>query len=218
MFLVGSAVCLSFLQFKKAEPVSSTTEDPRKIYTEKCASCHGEKVEAFVDRKWKHGTKREELIASITNGYSDFGMPAWDGVIPAKDIAAMADLIVESLKTVSQYDFTKEKKNSDGPAIFKSTGMTVVLDAIASGLNSPWGFEQLPDMTYLITDRNGTLYHVDKNKNKTAIKGTPEVVAEGQGGMLDITIHPKYAENGWVYIPILKARPLMVKNSLLLQW
>ena len=58
MFLVGSAFCLSFLQFKKAEPVSSATEDPRKIYTEKCASCHGEKVEAFVDRKWKHGTKR----------------------------------------------------------------------------------------------------------------------------------------------------------------
>jgi glucose/arabinose dehydrogenase len=208
MFLVGSVVCLSFLQFKKAEPVTSTTEDPRKIYTEKCASCHGEKVEAFVDRKWKHGTKREELIASITNGYSDFGMPAWEGVVAEKDIAAIADLIVESLKTVSQYDFTKEKKKSDGPAIFKSTGMTVVLDTIASGLSSPWGFEQLPDMTYLITDRSGTLYHIDKNKNKTAIKGTPEVVAEGQGGMLDITIHPKYAENGWVYISYSKGKTI----------
>jgi hypothetical protein len=61
-------------------------------------------------------------------------------------------------------------------------------------------------MTYLITDRNGTLYHVDKNKTKTDIKGTPAVYAEGQGGMLDITIHPKYAENGWIYISYSKSK------------
>ena len=206
LLLTGFAVCLAFLQFKNAEDHKAALEDPKKIYTEKCASCHGEKVEAFVDRKWKHGTSKAELVKSIKEGYADFGMPAWGEIIPDKDVQGLADLITESLKTVSQYDFTKEKKNADGPAIFKSAGMTVKLDTIATGLTSPWGFEQLPDMTYLITDRNGTLYHVDKNKTKTAIKGTPAVYAEGQGGMLDITIHPKYAENSWIYISYSKSK------------
>lgn len=206
LLLTASAVSLAFMQFKNADDYQVALEDPKKIYTEKCASCHGEKVEAFVDRKWKHGTSKAELVKSIKEGYADFGMPAWGDIIPDKDVQGLADLIVESLKTVSQYDFTKEKKTADGPAIFKSAGMTVKLDTIATGLTSPWGFEQLPDMTYLITDRNGTLYHVDKNKNKTAIKGTPTVLAEGQGGMLDITLHPKFAENGWIYISYSKGK------------
>jgi len=206
LLLTGLAICMAFLQFKNAENHQAALDDPRKIYTEKCASCHGEKVEAFVDRKWKHGTSKAELVKSIKEGYTDFGMPAWGEIIPDKDVQGLADLIVESLKTVSQYDFTKEKKNTDGPPIFKSAGITVKLDTIATGLTSPWGFEQLPDMTYLITDRNGILYHVDKNKVKTAIKGTPAVYAEGQGGMLDITIHPKYSENGWIYISYSKSK------------
>ncbi len=139
MLLTGAAVCLAFLQFRQAEDFKAALEDPRKIYTEKCASCHGEKVEAFVDRKWKHGTSKAELVKSIKEGYADFGMPAWGDIIPDKDVQGLADLITESLKTVSQYDFVKEKK-TDGPAIFKSARMTVKLDTIASGLTSPWGF------------------------------------------------------------------------------
>ncbi len=211
LLLVAMVLSLAFLQFKKIEKVQPVLADPEKIYTEKCASCHGEKVEAFVDRKWKHGNKKEDLIKSITNGYPDFGMPTWNEVIPAKDIEALADLIVESLKTVEQYSFTKDKKKVEGPAIFKSTGMTVLLDTVATGLNSAWGLEQLPDHSFLVTDRSGTLYHVDKNKNKTAIKGTPEVLAEGQGGMLDVAIHPKYEENGWVYISY--SKPKMVDGK-----
>ena len=211
LLLVAMVLSLAFLQFKKIEKVQPIAADPEKIYTEKCASCHGEKVEAFVDRKWKHGNKKEDLVKSITNGYPDYGMPTWNEAIPAKDIEALADLIVEGLKTVEQYSFTKDKKKVEGPAIFKSEGMTVLLDTVVSGLNSAWGLAQLPDLNFLVTDKSGTLYHVDNNKNKTAITGTPEVLAEGQGGMLDVVIHPKYAENGWVYISY--SKPKMVDGK-----
>lgn len=204
--LVSVIISLAFTQVSRISSKSIADADPRKIYAEKCASCHGERVEAFVDRKWKHGNTKTDLVKSITEGYNDFGMPAWGSVISDKEIAAVADLIVESLKTVQQYDFSKEKKKFDGPALFKSNGMTVTLDTIATDLNSPWGFEQLPDNAYLITDRSGSLYHVDQNRNKTKITGTPEVVAEGQGGLLDITLHPKYAENGWVYLSYSKGK------------
>jgi len=197
---VSATALLAFSQVKFASSNRLVDQDPKKIYTEKCASCHGERVDAFVDRVWKHGNKKEDLVSSITNGYSDFGMPSWDGVLTKKEIDGLANLIVQSLKTVQQYDFAKDKSKPAGPAIFKSNGMTVTLDTVVTGLNSPWGFEQLPDNTYLITDRSGVLYHVDQNKNKKAIAGIPAVLAEGQGGLLDITLHPKYDQNGWVYI------------------
>ena len=204
--LLALIVSFGFVSIQKNNYVLVQAEDPGKIYTEKCASCHGEKVEAFVDRKWKHGNKKEDLIKSITRGYTDFGMPAWGEVLPQQEIAAVADLIVESLKTVEQYSFSKEKKKVDGPAIFSSNGMTVHLDTIATGLSSPWGFDQLADGTFLITDRSGVLYMVDGDGMKTKINGTPDVVAEGQGGLLDIALHPKYNENGWVYLSYSKLK------------
>ena len=204
--LLGATVVLAFTQADNIVSTGNNIEDPRKIYTEKCASCHGEKVEAFVDRKWKHGNSKSEIVASITNGYADFGMPPWGDVISQKDVAALADLIVSSLKTVQQYDFAKEKKNTTGPALFKSNGMTVTLDTIATELSSPWGFEQMPDGSYLIADRSGVLYHVDDKRSKKVIAGTPEVLAEGQGGLLDVTLHPKFNENGWIYLSYSKPK------------
>jgi glucose/arabinose dehydrogenase len=206
--LLAATVVLAFTQADEVGVASTNTDDPRKIYTEKCASCHGEKVEAFVDRKWKHGNTKPEIVASITNGYADFGMPSWGDIISQKDVNDLADLIVSSLKTVQQYDFAKEKKNTSGPAVFKTAAMTVTLDTIATELSSPWGFEQMPDGSYLIADRIGVLYHVDDKRNKKVITGTPEVVAEGQGGLLDVILHPKFAENGWIYLSYSKGKTI----------
>ncbi len=198
--LVLAAISFAFTQVNKNKTTVSTIEDPKKIYTEKCSGCHGENVEAFVDRVWKHGKSKDALVKSISNGYVDYGMPSWKDVIADKDINAMADLIVASLKTVEQYDFAKDKKKVEGPARFESKGIAVTLDTIATGLSSPWGFEQLPNGNYLITDREGSLYLVDQQRNKTKIANTPDVLSEGQGGLLDITLHPNYDQNGLVYM------------------
>lgn len=206
LVVFAAVVSLAFTQVKRGEKKLNLVEDPEKIYTQFCASCHGEKVEAFVDRKWKHGNTKADLLSSIKEGYADFGMPAWGEVLSAKEVDAVADLIVESLKTVEQYSFTKEKKKTEGPAVFKSEGMTIMVDTIATGISSPWGFEQLADNSFLITDRSGVLYHVDTKGNKVKIEGIPEVQAEGQGGLLDITVHPQYATNGWVYLSYSKSK------------
>ena len=175
----------------------AVAEEPAEVnYTKYCASCHGEKVEAFVDRKWKHGDKKSDILNSITHGYPDAGMPTWKEVLTPKEIEKLADLIVENLAGVEQYKFANKPTSN----IFKSDGMTIVLDTIATGFDSPWGFTQLPSNDYLITDRAGVLYLVDQKRNKTAIKGTPEVYAQGQGGLLDVTLHPKYEQNGWIYL------------------
>jgi glucose/arabinose dehydrogenase len=193
VLILGVGSLISWTNPAKKPLVDEPTE---KIYTQYCASCHGEKVEAFVDRKWKHGNTKAELIASISNGYSDMGMPTWKETLSKKDIEKLADLIVENLAGVEQYKFANKPSSN----VFSSEGMTVSLDTIATGFDSPWGFAQLPNRDYLISDRSGTLYLVDQKRNKTAIKGTPEVMAKGQGGLLDIALHPQFEQNGWVYL------------------
>lgn len=63
----------------------------------------------------------------------------------------------------------------------------------------PWGLEVLPDMSILVTEKSGEIIHF-KDGEKTQISNVPEVYARGQGGLLDIRLHPKYADNGWIYI------------------
>ncbi len=203
LFALLSISAVSIMSLRKSPAKQVAIDGPaEKTYTQYCASCHGEKVEAFVDRQWKHGNKKEQIIASITNGYPELGMPTWKEVLSAQEIEKLADLIVENLAGVEQYKFANKPTSN----IFKSDGMTVQLDTIAKGLDSPWGFAQLPSLDYLITDRAGKLYFVDQKQNKTLITGTPAVMAKGQGGLLDITLHPQYEQNGWVYLSYSKFR------------
>ena len=71
-------------------------------------------------------------------------------------------------------------------------------EVIVSDLNNPWGFTFLPDESMLITEKSGKLIHF-KNGKKTNISGVPEIYLRGQGGLLDIILHPNYEENGWLY-------------------
>ncbi|MFK8061086.1 MAG: PQQ-dependent sugar dehydrogenase [Polaribacter sp.] len=71
-------------------------------------------------------------------------------------------------------------------------------EVIVTDLNNPWGFTFLPDNSILITEKEGKLIHF-KNGVKTEIKGVPEIYVRGQGGFMDVELHPNYKENGWIY-------------------
>jgi len=72
-------------------------------------------------------------------------------------------------------------------------------ETIADGINIPWGMAFLPDGSMLVTEKSGIIFHI-KNKVKTEVKNVPAVYNRGQGGLLDIVLHPNYAKNGWIYI------------------
>lgn len=73
------------------------------------------------------------------------------------------------------------------------------LENVISDIQIPWGMTWLPDGSMLVTEKSGILYHV-KNGTKTEVKNVPKVYSRGQGGLLDIALHPDYAKNGWIYI------------------
>ena len=72
-------------------------------------------------------------------------------------------------------------------------------EVIVPDLNIPWGMVFLPDGSMLITEKAGELIHF-KNGVKTSIEGLPEIYVRGQGGLMDLELHPDYKNNGWLYI------------------
>ncbi|MEP5338626.1 MAG: PQQ-dependent sugar dehydrogenase [Algibacter sp.] len=71
-------------------------------------------------------------------------------------------------------------------------------ELVVSDLSIPWGMALLPDGSMLITEKSGEIIHF-KDDIKTTIEGLPEIYVRGQGGLLDIKLHPDFAENGWIY-------------------
>jgi len=73
---------------------------------------------------------------------------------------------------------------------------------LTKGLDHPWGLAFLPDGRMLVTERPGRLRIVgrDGRLEQQPVSGLPQVAQHGQGGLMDVVLHPKFAENGLVYL------------------
>lgn len=72
-------------------------------------------------------------------------------------------------------------------------------EMVVPGLQLPWGLDFLPDGSMLITEKAGQLIHY-KDGQKTEVENVPKVYVRGQGGLLDVAVHPDYESNGWIYL------------------
>ena len=70
------------------------------------------------------------------------------------------------------------------------------------GLEHPWGLAFLPDGRRLVTERPGRLRLVaaDGTLDPQPVTGLPTIAIHGQGGLLDVALHPGFAENGLIYL------------------
>jgi glucose/arabinose dehydrogenase len=77
----------------------------------------------------------------------------------------------------------------------------VAITTVTQGLDRPWGLAFLPDGRMLVTEREGRLRVVgsDGRLDPKPVAGLPRVDPQGQGGLLDVALHPRYADNGWIY-------------------
>jgi glucose/arabinose dehydrogenase len=83
---------------------------------------------------------------------------------------------------------------------------------VAEGLVNPWGMAFLPNGDLLVTERPGRLRIIRKGALlPTPVEGVPAVVARGQGGLLDITLHPQFASNRFVYLSF--SKPIGENNA-----
>lgn len=82
-----------------------------------------------------------------------------------------------------------------------SAGADFTVTAITDQLNMPWSFAFMPGGDILVTERGGTVQRLDPDTGSlTPVSGVPEVFYEGQGGLLDIALHPGFPTPSWVYL------------------
>jgi len=85
--------------------------------------------------------------------------------------------------------------------VVRTDQATFRISVIASGLDSPWGVAALPDGRLIVTEKPGRVRLVGTDgRLSPPLPGTPATVANRQGGMLDVVLHPRFAENGFVYL------------------
>jgi glucose/arabinose dehydrogenase len=79
---------------------------------------------------------------------------------------------------------------------------------VAKGLENPWGLAFLPDGRMLVTERPGRLRIVARDgRLSEPLTGVPQVVARGQGGLLDVALDPNFADNKLVYLSFSEGGP-----------
>ncbi|NJL13621.1 MAG: PQQ-dependent sugar dehydrogenase [Microscillaceae bacterium] len=90
--------------------------------------------------------------------------------------------------------------NMTSEGLIQSEQLNFRLDTVATDIAIPWGMAFLPNGDLLCTERSGSLFRIAPNGQKNLITGLPTVKARGQGGLLDVCLHPQFAQNGWIYL------------------
>ena len=168
--------------------------DTRENYLNFCAGCHGENLERFDKAEWMFGDNDEAAYQSIKYGREDIGMPAFEEAFTEKEIRKLATYVRSEVPK----DDALLQRAVRAEEVTRSDKQQFTIDTVVTGLNIPWGMEFLPNGDMLIAEREGILYRFT-NGELVKISGLPDILPKGQGGLMDLRLHPDYATNGWLY-------------------
>lgn len=179
------------------------------IYAVHCAGCHGTdrsggRASSLFDEKWLSTTTDERMLSSMKNGVPGTEMPGFNHLLDDQQLWQLVQHIraeAGSLRPKPHFVI-----DPDGQPL-TTEKQAITLEVVARGLETPWGLAFLPDGRLLITERPGRLRIIDKGRLSDPIKGIPNVHEQQDGGMLDVEVHPRYAENGWIYLAYAEVRP-----------
>lgn len=73
---------------------------------------------------------------------------------------------------------------------------------VAQGLDHPWSVAFLPDGDFLVTERSGNLKRVSVDGKLVNVDGVPDSANYGQGGLLEVSLHPQFDENRYIYLTL----------------
>ncbi len=206
-FLISSIwLSLTTLLLAQDEAPDYSKMKVDKVFQTLCSACHGQNLEggqgtSLIDGEWKHGSTDEAIFKSIAKGNLELGMTPWEGVLSHDQIRALVIYIQEKEReaAVKGLSFPEPEPGK----ITKTQHENYLTEVVVNdGLEKPWALAFLPDGRRLVTEKTGNLRLIkaDGTLHPEPIAGTPEVVYHGQGGMLEVAVHPNYYQNGWIYL------------------
>lgn len=194
---------------KPAEPKPKANAPQRvvpvtRVYNDTCAKCHGENGEGGgggtktlltkdkFDQKWDR-----PFFDAIKNGVKDHGMEEYGSTMSDEEIWGQVVHIRELQGKALKASFAPAEADGVYTTQHSKYRIETVVD---SGLKTPWAVDWLPDGRMLVTNKPGPIVIVKDGKVISTIEGTPKSVEIGQGGMLEVAVHPDYSKNGWIYL------------------
>ena len=87
------------------------------------------------------------------------------------------------------------------PAIETPLAINYSFELVVDGIDIPWGMDFINESDLLVTELSGTLYRVSDGIKKV-VSGLPEVYLRGQGGLLDVALHPEFKNNNLIYLTL----------------
>ena len=164
-------------------------------YANYCAGCHYDDMGWFSAREWKYGNSVQDIYVSTRTGYPDFGMPGYAKTFTEEEMRELAGYIHQKLGLAAE----AEKRSLKPAALVETELLKLHLDTVITGLDVPWGMAFLPNGDMLVNERAGKMFRYRNGERIAEIEGLPFLHASGQGGLLDIRLHPDYETNGWIY-------------------
>lgn len=182
------------------------------LYQRYCIACHGADLNSGTAGHLKapqlmHGGAREAIVASIAEGRGNGAMPGYAQTLSAEQIGQLADFILSERGEQAAASAPRASKPTGNRDVIDTLDYRVNVDTWVEGLETPWALAFLGDGRALVTEKRGTLRLIENGVlHPEPIAGTPAALDAGQGGLLDVTPDPQFAENGWVYLAFSHAK------------
>lgn len=131
-------------------------------------------------------------------------MPSFRTQLDEQQIRGLMLLIRGNATQAAGRPATRATPMVDG--VIRSARQAFRVETLTDQVETPWGLAFLPDGRLLITERPGRLRIWSNGELSAPIEGIPTVWTRQDGGLFDVEVHPKYAENGWIYLAYAEPR------------
>ena len=183
----------------------------QELYEQHCMSCHGKNLRgglgnSLIDRStWRDVGSELSFLQYVKEGNLKLGMPAFEDALSDPEIRSLEIYINEMRQKASREGGAPLVRKENGT--FEAGGHRFKLEPVVEGLRNPWSIAFISESKYLITERSGALRVWDAGRLLPPVENIPEVIARGQGGMLEVALHPDFEDNGWIYLSYSAAAP-----------
>jgi len=205
-----SALIVLFLT--SAAPAQSVST----LWERNCQVCHGDRAQGggagartLLTEEMRSTDLDRRFFDSIKDGLPDQAMPGFADTLSDKQVWGLVVHLREIQAREQRKQVGSPKPDANG--IYTSQHHKFRIETvIPAGVDVPWSVDFLPSQIgttgsrMLVTGRAGDLrLHPTGRPNaklSAPVKGTPSVRNRGQGGLMDVAVHPDYSTNGWVYL------------------
>lgn len=210
----GTVLAVACMSPMPASEIASTrpagfgqASNMSKLYNETCAKCHGANgqgggagTKTLLTREGFDQKNDRPYFDAIKNGVKDMGMEAYGETLSEPEIWGLVVHIREMQASALRAENGGPKETNGVYASQRASYQIETVVDTDQGLRTPWAIDWLPNGLMLVTNRSGKLSTVRNGKAVGDVTGIPVSREIGQGGLMDVAVHPDYRKNGWVYL------------------